>query len=103
MSKYSQKIQDVVREGDKKLLGVRLGLACIRAEIPVQVIAKWMSVTRQGVYYWFTGVTDIASKNHPKVEQIIRVLNAARDNKELPAATLEEAMRVVKRYRSLMK
>lgn len=103
MSGYSQKMYHAVADADRRLLGVQLGAACIDAEIPVQVAAQWFGVTRQGMYYWFTGETGIAEKHRIKTERIIRVLLAALDADALPAADLPTAMKVIKKYKGLTK
>ena len=100
MAKYHKTTYDVVAAGDLTRPGVRLAAACIDAEIPVQVVAKWIGVSRQAVYYWLTGATDVARRHIDKVERITDVLLDALDANELPAEDLETALAVVKRYRS---
>lgn len=100
MAKYSQHIFDIVAAGDMSRPGVKLGAACIDAHIPVQVVAKWLGVTRQGIYYWFTGVTDVATRHLPKVEKVTSVLIAALDAGALPAKDLPTALAVIQKYRS---
>lgn len=103
MSGYSQKMYYAVADADQRLLGVRLGAACIDAAIPVQIAAQWFGVTRQGMYYWFTGETGVAEKHRVKVEQVIGVLLAALRDKALPASDLPTAMKVIKKYKGLTK
>lgn len=98
---YSKKVYKAVSKADMNKLGVRLGAVCIDAEIPVQVVAKWTGTTRQGVYYWFFGQTEVAEEKRPRVEQIIRTLLRAIKDEKLPAKTLAQAMEVVKQYREL--
>ena len=58
MSKgYSLRLRDLNRRAPSKLLGVRLGRACIKHDVPVTVVAERMRVTRQTVYNWFAGTT----------------------------------------------
>lgn len=52
---YSYALVKAIQAADPKLLGVRLGLMCVAQEIPVMQIAEKFSVTRQTVYWWFTG------------------------------------------------
>lgn len=54
---YSLRIRDLNREADKRKLGVRLGRICIEKDVPVQVVAKRMGVTRATVYNWFCGAS----------------------------------------------
>lgn len=99
MIKYSRKTYEAVSKADMNMLGVQLGAACVDAEIPVQVVARWMGVSRQAVYYWFTGVTDIEPKKRPRVQSIINIVVAALDANELPADGLAATMDVIKKYR----
>ena len=101
MIRYSKKTYEAVSKADMNLLGVQLGAACVDAEISVQVVARWMGVSRQGVYYWFTGVTDIEAGKRSKVENIIATLLKALDADELPAKDLPTALAIVKKYRSV--
>lgn len=103
MNRYAEKTFNAVKRADKHLLGVQLGAACIDAHIPVQIAAKWVGVTRQGLYYWFTGVTDIAERHRTKVEHIVKVLHLALEDEKLPAQDLETAMGIIKTYRRLVK
>jgi len=99
MARYSKKMYDLVAEAPMSMLGVQFGAACIDAQIPVQVVAKWLGVTRQGVYYWFTGVTEVAEKHRAKIESIRSILLRALDDNVLPADDLAEAMKIIKTYR----
>ena len=103
MIEYSKRTIEAVATANQTLLGVQLGAACIDARIPVQVVAKWFKVSRQGIYYWFTGVTGVASPREAKVKQVIRVLHKGLDDGALPANDLLTTMRVVKQYREQLK
>ena len=100
---YSQKLYDTVAAADMSLLGVQLGAACIDANIPVRIVAAWLDVSRQGVYLWFTGMTDIAEKHRDTVQEIIEILLAALESGDLPAKKLSQALAVIDRYRGMMK
>ena len=99
MRKYSQAVYDAVSRSDRHKIGVRLGCACIDANIPVQVVAKWFGITRQGVYYWFTGVTEVADEHHDRMRSVINVLFRAVQDSALPAKDLRTTLQVVKQYR----
>jgi len=103
MTGYSNRMHTAVKLAPKGMLGVRMGAICIDAQIPVQVVARWMGVTRQGVYFWFTGETEVAERHQKKVERIIQVLTLALDERALPAKNLEESLRVVDKYRAKIK
>lgn len=101
MARYSKKMYDLVAAADMDLLGVQFGAACIDAQIPVQVVARWLGVTRQGVYYWFTGVTEVAEKHRAKIGGIQQVLLNALNDEALPVDDLVEALQIIKKYRGV--
>jgi hypothetical protein len=103
MAKYHKAVYDRVAAADMSKPGVRLAAACIDAQIPVQVVARWMGITRQGVYYWFFGETEVAEHNVKKVELITRVLVSAVDDNALPVKDLATAMNIVKKYKEMVK
>jgi len=97
---YSQRLYTAVSQADMKMLGVRLGAVCIDAKIPVQVIARWMGISRQGVYLWFTGATDVADRHREKVESLIDVLLDALEENALPVPKLARALEIVEEYQA---
>lgn len=99
MIEYSKKTYDAVRAGDIRRLGVQLGAACIDAQIPVQIVAKWVGASRQGVYNWFTGVNDVAPRHQQKVTRITEVLLRGLDDKKLPAIDLSTSLDIIAQYR----
>jgi predicted transcriptional regulator len=52
---YSIRLKKLNKEANPKLLGVRLGKACIKQDIPVHEVALQLGVSRQTVYNWFVG------------------------------------------------
>lgn len=54
---YSTHIVRLNKKADTKLLGVRLGRACIKKDISVITVAARVGVSRQTVYNWFCGRT----------------------------------------------
>lgn len=52
---YSVNFIARVKQADRQLLGVRLGRACLKHDIPVMWVAGRIGVSRQAVYRWFTG------------------------------------------------
>lgn len=55
---YSARIIKQNSNADKSRLGVRLGRACIKRNIPVATVANSLGVSRQTVYNWFIGASD---------------------------------------------
>lgn len=52
---YSAKVVALNQQADRSNLGVRLGRACIKKDIPVSTIATTLGVSRQTLYNWFMG------------------------------------------------
>jgi hypothetical protein len=55
---YSASIIQQNSEANKSRLGVRLGRACIKRNIPVAIVATSLGVSRQTIYNWFIGTSD---------------------------------------------
>lgn len=66
---YSLRLVQLNRAADGSL-GVKLGRACIKYNVPVAVVAKRLGVSRQTVYSWFTG----ASAPRRSTEEKIKIL-----------------------------
>lgn len=75
MRGYSLYVAEAILNGDKNRLGVRLGRACIERNIPVTQVAGALGVTRQTIYYWFTGEYDPSEEHQPAVERYIASLD----------------------------
>lgn len=52
---YSAKVVALNQRADKSNLGVRLGRACIKNDIPISTAALTLGVSRQTLYNWFVG------------------------------------------------
>lgn len=64
---YSYALGKAINAADPKLLGVRLGRVCVAKDVPVTTVATRCGVSRQTVYWWFTGVF----KPKPKLAELI--------------------------------
>lgn len=64
---YSYALVKAINAADPKLLGVRLGRVCVAKDVSVSTVAARCSVSRQTVYWWFTGVF----KPKPKMAELI--------------------------------
>lgn len=52
---YSDRLIKANKAADQKHIGVRLGKACIKKGVPVQVACEMIGVSRTTLYSWFTG------------------------------------------------
>lgn len=71
---YSLRICDLNKRAPSKLLGVRLGRACIEHNVPATVVATRFGVTRQTVYNWFRGAHQPGPHLVTQIEQFIAAL-----------------------------
>ena len=71
---YSQRLVDLNKRADKKLLGVILGRACIETESPVRTIADQLGVSRATVYNWFWGTSKPDPKRSVRISEYIYAL-----------------------------
>jgi DNA-binding transcriptional regulator YiaG len=58
-----------------KSLGVELGRACIKHNMPVAVVAQRLGVSRQTVYSWFTGASAPRSSTEEKIKTLMDTLS----------------------------
>lgn len=72
---YSLRLRDLNRRAPSKLLGVRLGRACIKHDVPATVVADRMGVSRQTVYNWFRGTSNPGPGLTDAIEQYIASLD----------------------------
>lgn len=70
---YSLKIVEAVN-GAPDTLGAELGRWCVRRDLSMQRAAVIIGASRQTVYNWFTGATEVAPAYQDKVNAVIDVL-----------------------------
>lgn len=75
MRGYSLDVAEAIWRGDQNRLGVRLGKVCIERRLSVTQVAKALGVTRQTIYYWFTGKHDLSELHREAVERFIASLD----------------------------
>lgn len=71
---YSARLIALNKEADSKLLGVKLGRACIKRNVPVSLVASSLGVSRQTVYNWFTGVNTPLNQSVDAVQALLKSL-----------------------------
>ena len=70
---YSEKIRVIVNEAPASL-GTDLGRWAVLRDISMQKISMVTGATRQTIYNWFTGATDVTPAYQEKVTAVIEVL-----------------------------
>jgi hypothetical protein len=71
---YSSVFIKDVSEADRTKIGVQLGLACIKRDIPVTDVSEFFSVSRMTVYSWFRGKTNAPMKHREKMQKLVEKL-----------------------------
>lgn len=75
MHGYSIRVAEAIREADGDMLGVQLGRACLARDISVSQVATALGVTRQTVYFWFTGVSEPRGRTRELIRTYIKNLD----------------------------
>lgn len=71
---YTLAIVQANKIASQSNLGVKLGRACIAADVPIFQVAKDFNVTRTTVYNWFSGKTRPSMRMEHAIEQYIKEL-----------------------------
>ena len=74
MRGYTVALVKANRKAPSHLIGVELGTACIKADIPVSEVAKRFGVSRPAVYAWFCGRSTPHLVLHGAIEKYIKQL-----------------------------
>ena len=68
---YSEKILELVKNGDCDQLGVRFAKFCIKHNLSIVTVSKELGVTRMTLYRWFTG-SNIRKENRDAIKQFMK-------------------------------
>jgi hypothetical protein len=71
---YSVITINEIRSANSQLLGVQLGLVCLRNDIPVTDVAEFFGVSRMTVYNWFKGKVIASGKHAERMTKLIEKL-----------------------------
>jgi transcriptional regulator with XRE-family HTH domain len=72
---YSQLIVLANKSADGKRLGVKLGRYCISEGIPVKDVMEFFGVSKQTVYNWFIGETEVSKSYRPEISDFLAKVN----------------------------
>lgn len=72
MQGYTIRIAEAINNADGNLIGVKLGQLCIKHDVAVSKVARYLGVTRQTVYSWFTGKSQPQASYSDAVARLIR-------------------------------
>ena len=71
---YSLRLVKLNNSASVVSLGVKLGRACIKNNVPVTEVAKRLGVSRQTVYNWFIGRSTPMGKTEEKIKTFLTTL-----------------------------
>jgi hypothetical protein len=70
---YSQKIIETINDAPQTL-GTELGKWAVRRDVSMKKISLAIGASRQTIYNWFTGTTEVTPAYQERVTDIINVL-----------------------------
>lgn len=71
---YSVITINEIRSANSQLLGVQLGLVCLKNDLPVTDVAEFFGVSRMTVYNWFKGRVVVSGKHAERMAKLIEKL-----------------------------
>jgi len=71
---YSLRLAEANKRSDSQSLGVALGRLCIAKNVPVNVVADQLGVTRMTVYNWFWGECEPSASITERIESYMASL-----------------------------
>jgi DNA-binding transcriptional regulator YiaG len=71
---YSVITINEIRSANSQLLGVQLGLVCLKNDLPVTDVAEFFGVSRMTVYNWFKGRVVVSGKHAERMTKLIEKL-----------------------------
>jgi transcriptional regulator with XRE-family HTH domain len=74
MHGYTLLLADTIKRAPRNKLGVRLGRACLAANVSVIEAADHFGVSRPTIYSWFTGRCNPRYSQEDAIEQYIKKL-----------------------------
>jgi hypothetical protein len=88
--RYSIKLTETLEAYSGDNMGMNLGAACIKANLPMTYVARVFGVSRPTMDTWFNG-NPIKTKYHRLVELLMMALKTDLEAGKLPAKTMKEA------------
>lgn len=74
MHGYTLLLADTIKRAPRNKLGVRLGRACLTANVSVVEVSNYFGVSRPTIYSWFTGRSNPRDRQEKAIEQYIKKL-----------------------------
>lgn len=71
MKGYASSFVDEINASSASTLGVLLGKACVKRNIPVTDVSEFFRVSRTTVYSWFRGTHEVDEKHREKMQKLV--------------------------------
>jgi hypothetical protein len=91
---YSEKFLLSINKMDTDRLGVQLGQACVKANLPALYIAEALNVSRMTIHSWFRG-KPLRDKNAQKVKSLLQNIDEDLSKGTLPAPSMPIAKKYI--------
>jgi hypothetical protein len=74
----------------RRTVGNQLGRWAVHLDFPVSQVSEITGASRQTVYNWFTGVSDVNNAYRPIVERLLAILIKAKDKDQAWSKACQE-------------
>lgn len=89
---YGHKFLMELQKADSNRLGVRLGRACVDANLPASYVADILQISRMTIYSWFRG-GGVREDKRGSAEALLKILEEDLENHRLPVDSISGAKR----------
>lgn len=87
---YSEEFMRFINATDSKSLGVALGKACVKANLPLIQVSRYLVVSKVTVFNWFRG-RGMRENMREKVEAFLQTIERDLEANILPVSSHKEA------------
>ena len=88
---YSEEFMRFITTTDSTSLGVTLGKACVKANLPLVHVARGLSISKVTLFNWFRG-RGMRENMRDKVEPFLETIQRDLESGVLPASSTNEAV-----------
>jgi hypothetical protein len=92
---YSEEFMRFINTTGSSSLGIRLGRACVRANLPLVYVARALGISKVTLFNWFRG-RGMRESMRDRVEVFLEVVERDLEANILPTGSYEEAGRYIK-------
>jgi hypothetical protein len=92
---YSEEFMRFISTTDSKSLGVALGRACVKANLPLIQVSRYLVVSKVSLFNWFRG-RGMRENMREKVETFLNIVERDLEAGILPVSSHKEAALYIK-------